>query len=254
MSHRSQAPHGFRSRRLLLGGAASLLAATALLVVPVAARAASWPVGAAHAAEPRFPVPVRLGNARQVITVQAHGSYATVTAWQLTRAGWQRVLTTTAARIGAHGLADGATRVQNTLTTPTGTFTLTQGFGNGPAPRGTRMPYHRVTAQDWWVEDPQSRYYNTMRTAQQGGFPLTEAGARGSERLANYPVQYHNALVIDFNMHPAVPGRGAGIFLHDLSASGGPTAGCVAVPATVLIRILQWVSPSAHPVIAIGGM
>jgi L,D-peptidoglycan transpeptidase YkuD (ErfK/YbiS/YcfS/YnhG family) len=114
------------------------------------------------------------------------------------------------------------------------------------------MPYHRVTPDDWWVEDPQSPYYNTMRASWQGGFPLTEAGDRGSEHLADYPVQYDNALVIDFNMNPAVPGRGAGIFLHDLSASAGPTAGCVAVPAVVMTSILQWLDPAAHPMIAIG--
>ncbi|RAG80989.1 hypothetical protein DN069_35340 [Streptacidiphilus pinicola] len=240
-----------RARRRLLTGAASLLAASALLLVPATALAAGRTTGPADG--PGFPVPVRVGDARQVITVQAHGTHATVTAWQLTPAGWRRVLATTAARIGAHGLADGATRVQNTLTTPTGTYTITQGFGNGPAPQGTLIPYHRVTPHDWWVEDPQSPYYNTLRTAEQGGFPLTAAGARGSEHLADYPVQYHNALVVDFNMHPAVPGRGAGIFLHDLSPSAGPTAGCVAVPAAVMTAILRWITPAAHPVIAIGG-
>jgi L,D-peptidoglycan transpeptidase YkuD (ErfK/YbiS/YcfS/YnhG family) len=144
----SHASHGRHSRRRVLAGAASLLGTAALLVAPVAAQAASAAAHAAAAA-PRFPVPVRLRNAQQVITVQAHGSYATVTAWQLGRTGWQRVFATTAARIGAHGLADGATRKQDTLTTPTGTYTITQGFGNGAAPRGTRMPYHRVASDDW---------------------------------------------------------------------------------------------------------
>ncbi|SEL98904.1 L,D-transpeptidase family protein [Streptacidiphilus jiangxiensis] len=270
MSHASHGRHAEprtsvlnRTRAAALLGAA---AAAASLLAPASAQASTAGTSGAsgtsattlvvtHMATPHFPVPVRIGNAHQVITVQAHGSYAVVTAWQLNPVGWQRVFSTTAARIGAHGLANGATRRQGTYTTPTGTYTITRGFGNGPAPRGTRMPYHRVTSADWWVEDPQSPYYNTLRAVRPGtnpGFPLTEAGDRGSEHLANYPIPYHNALVIDFNMHPAVPGRGAGIFLHDLNASAGPTAGCVAVPASVLTHILQWINPAAHPVIAIG--
>ncbi|WP_051943935.1 L,D-transpeptidase family protein [Streptacidiphilus rugosus] len=199
---------------------------------------------------PAFHAPTRVGSAQQVITVQSNGSYATVTAWQIGATGWQQVVSTTAGRVGANGVTNGLTRTQGTNTTPTGTFTITQGFGVAPNP-GTRMPYHQVTAHDWWVEDPTSAYYNQMRTDTQGGFHLTEAGDDGSEHLINYPTQYHNALVINFNMDPAVQGRGAGIFLHDLSSSAGPTAGCVAVPASVLTKIMTWIDPAAHPVIVI---
>ncbi|MEZ0094433.1 L,D-transpeptidase family protein [Streptacidiphilus sp. EB129] len=207
--------------------------------------------GPARATPPHFPVPVALGDARQVITVLADGTHATVTAWQGTAAGWVELFSTGEARIGSHGTTDGATRHQGTGTTPTGTYTITRGFGIGQDP-GTAMPYHQVTGDDWWVEDPQSPYYNQMRTAAQGGFPLTEAGDRGSEHLVSYPTQYNNALVIDYNMNPAVPGRGAGIFLHDLGPQRGPTAGCVALPATVMTEVLLWIDPSQHPVIAIG--
>lgn len=198
-----------------------------------------------------FPVAVTVGSATEVITVKASGSYATVTAWQKSGSSWKAVYTTKSARIGAKGITNGATRVQNTNTTPTGTYSLTQGFGVGANP-GTAMPYHQVTSHDWWVEDPTSSYYNQMRTDTQGGFHLTESGADGSEHLIEYPTQYHNALVINFNMNPAVKGRGAGIFLHDLGPQAGPTGGCVALPATVMTQIIRWVKPTAHPVIAIG--
>lgn len=198
-----------------------------------------------------FPVPVTVGKATQVITVQAHGTDATVTAWQKSGTTWKKVVSTTAARIGAHGVTDGATRKQGTGTTPTGTYTITQGFGVGADP-GTKMPYRQVTQSDWWVEDPTSAYYNQMRSSTLGGFHLTETGDDGSEHLINYPTQYHNALVIDFNTDPAVKGRGAGIFLHDLGPEGSATAGCVAVPAATLTAIMHWIDPAAHPVIAIG--
>jgi len=198
-----------------------------------------------------FPVAVSVGSATQVITVKADGTYATVTAWQKTGSTWKAVYSTGAARVGANGITNGATRVQNTNTTPTGTFTITQGFGNGANP-GTKMPYHLVTSQDWWDEDPTSAYYNTMRTAAQGGFHLTQDGPDGSEQLIDYPVQYHNALVINFNMNPANHTRGAGIFLHDLGPEAGPTAGCVALPEAVMTEVIRWINPTDHPVIAIG--
>lgn len=186
----------------------------------------------------------------QVITVQSQGTYATVSTLQLTPHGWTLVASTTAGRVGANGVVNGATRVQGTDTTPTGIYSITEGFGVGANP-GTKMPYHQVTDQDWWVEDPTSAYYNQMRTTAQGGFHLTETGDDGSEHLIEYPTQYHNALVVNYNMDPAVPGRGAGIFLHDLGPQAGPTAGCIAVPQDFLTQVMDWIDPAQHPVIAI---
>jgi L,D-peptidoglycan transpeptidase YkuD (ErfK/YbiS/YcfS/YnhG family) len=132
-------------------------------------------------------VPVQLGGATQLITVEASGSYATVTAWAKEPAGWKAQFSTTAGRVGANGVTNGATRKQNTSTTPSGTY------------------------------------------------PITE---------------YAEVLVVDFNRRPATPGRGAGIFLHVNGA--GATAGCVSVPRATMDRIMAWISPSAHPRIAIG--
>ncbi|WUW84044.1 L,D-transpeptidase family protein [Streptomyces sp. NBC_01453] len=197
---------------------------------------------------PDFPVPVEVGNATQVITVKSSGSYATVTAWTKGSAGWKAVLSTSAGRVGSNGVVPGSTRRQSTYTTPSGTYTLTEGFGVEAG--GTNMPYTRVDSTQWWVEDPESKFYNSMHTAAGADFPLTESGDRGSEHLVNYPTQYAKALVINFNRWPAVPGRGAGIFLH-VNGSGA-TAGCVSVPRATMDRIMSWVQPGAHPRIAIG--
>ncbi|MEU9476338.1 L,D-transpeptidase family protein [Streptomyces sp. NPDC048191] len=197
---------------------------------------------------PDFPVPASPGNATQLITVQASGSYATVTAWAKGSSGWKAQFTTTAGRVGANGVVPGSTRRQGTYTTPAGTYTLTEGFGVEAG--GTSMPYTRVNSTHWWVEDPESAHYNSMRTAAGADFPLTESGDRGSEHLVDHPVQYAKALVVDFNRWPAVPGRGAGIFLH---VNGqGATAGCVSVPRATMDLIMGWIRPGAHPRIAIG--
>ncbi|MER7174560.1 L,D-transpeptidase family protein [Streptomyces mesophilus] len=199
-------------------------------------------------AAPDFPVPVETGDATQLITVEAGGSYATVTAWAKGAAGWKSVLSTRAGRVGSKGVVPGSTRRQGTYTTPGGTYTLTEGFGLEPG--GTSMPYTRVNSTHWWVQDPESKFYNQMRTEAGADFPLTTSGERGSEHLVDYPTQYAKALVIDFNRWPATPGRGAGIFLH---VNGkGATAGCVSVPRATMDAIMRWIKPGAHPRIAIG--
>nr|WTB36103.1 L,D-transpeptidase family protein [Streptomyces sp. NBC_00830] len=189
-----------------------------------------------------------IGNATQVITVKAGGSYATVTAWQKGSSGWKAQFSTSAGRVGSNGVVDGATRQQSTYTTPSGTYTITEGFGVESG--GTAMPYTKVDDRHWWVQDPESKFYNQMHTAEGADFPLSESGERGSEHLINYPTQYAKALVINFNRWPAVPGRGAGIFLH--VTGNGATAGCVSVPRATMDRFMGWVKPSANPRIAIG--
>ncbi|MGW0084409.1 L,D-transpeptidase family protein [Streptomyces sp. NPDC003393] len=189
-----------------------------------------------------------MGDATQIITVDARGSYATVTAWSKGSSGWKAQFGTSAGRVGSNGVTAGSTRRQGTYTTPSGTYTITEGFGVSSS--GTSMPYHVVDSDDWWVEDPESKYYNSMHGEAGADFPLTESGDRGSEHLINYPTQYAKALVINFNRWPATPGRGAGIFLH-VNGSGA-TAGCVSVPRAAMDQIMGWIRPGAHPRIAIG--
>jgi hypothetical protein len=49
------------------------------------------------------------------------------------------------------------------------------------------------------VENPESKYHNSMHTSAGSDFPLTEASDRGSEHLVNYPTRYAKVLVINFN-------------------------------------------------------
>jgi L,D-peptidoglycan transpeptidase YkuD (ErfK/YbiS/YcfS/YnhG family) len=51
-------------------------------------------------------------------------------------------------------------------------------------------------------------------------------------------------------MHPVIPGRGSGIFLH--AQTGRPTNGCISLRRVELVRVLRWLRPSAEPRITIG--
>jgi L,D-peptidoglycan transpeptidase YkuD (ErfK/YbiS/YcfS/YnhG family) len=208
--------------------------------------------------------PTRLahtGDARQLlVVVGTGGSHATLHAYQREGPGWREVVPPMAARIGYGGWAWAAKRVQDTGTTPIGTFPLTEAFGLGADP-GSRLPYRRVGKHDYWVGDRgDPRTYNLWEPAAVSGRTWRTGQ---SERLSSFPIQYEFAVVVDFNRpapatvvwnaahheyvtsRPSAVGRGSAIFLH---VNGrGSTAGCVSVSRSHLAGILRWLDPAAHP-------
>ncbi len=198
-------------------------------------------------------VDVRLpAGTTQVVTVnRTHGHQARVTLWSRRDGRWVRALTAKDGRIGYGGLVAATRRKQGTGTTPLGTFTLPWAFGMHARSTAWRLPYRKVRAGDYWVEDNGSRYYNRYRNKRQGGFRwwLPSNDVNSSERLTDYRTQYEWSVVIDFN-RGQVRHRGAGIFLH---VNGrGATAGCVSAPRWFLRSLMKRLDPERHPVIAIG--
>ncbi len=112
------------------------------------------------------------------------------------------------ARFGAKGLVEGSKRRQGTDTTPTGLYDLPYGFGIKAAPRGTSTPYRRVNRNSWWCQDNRSRAYNRWAEPLPADCRPADCRPAESEHLADYGAQYAHALVIGFNYHIPVRGRG----------------------------------------------
>ncbi|MCR6488880.1 L,D-transpeptidase family protein [Amycolatopsis sp. OK19-0408] len=183
---------------------------------------------------------------RQVVAVVANAATAAtavLTTWEHTRTGRFRVHGPIAAWLGRDGVGEAGETVSRT---PAGTWPLTEGFGHRPAT--TKLPYRRVTTADWWVSDVKSPYYNTHFSCAPGTYPFDEAAG---ENLGQAGGVYDQAVVIDYNRTPVVPGAGSAFFLH--VTNGKPTAGCVAIPAPDLDAVLRWLDPAQHPVIEISG-
>ncbi|MEU3341497.1 L,D-transpeptidase family protein [Streptomyces sp. NPDC002144] len=211
---------------------------------------ASLLVLGAAAPNPVAPLPARMadtGGGTQLITAVApakSSTTGTLTWWDRRNGRWVKA-GSASARFGAKGLVEGASRKQNTNTTPTGLYDLPFAFGIKGAPSGTTYKYRPVHASSWWCEDNASRSYNRWTEPRP-----SDCRASESERLGAYPTQYAYALVIGFNYQQPVRGRGAGIFLH---VNGrGATAGCVSVPGDAMRAILRWAAPGKKPHIAIG--
>jgi L,D-peptidoglycan transpeptidase YkuD (ErfK/YbiS/YcfS/YnhG family) len=181
-----------------------------------------------------------------VIVNQTSRTYARVSFWVRRDAACSltRKFLTTTARIGQNGTVDGAERKQGSMTTPRGTYTITETFGNGPAPY-TSMPYHQTRKGDYWVGDNSSRYYNTLRNSSQGGFRwwLARSNRNSSENLRAYGAQYRYVAVINFNRPPDTQQayRGFGIFLHVKNGTG--TAGCIGITAGQMEQVLRYLRP-----------
>jgi len=214
---------------------------------------------------PWFPTHLtHVGDARQVIVVTGvsmTSTYAVLRAYQRGTDGrWRDAFPPMPARNGYGGWQWAARRVQDTGTTPIGTFRLTEAFGLAGNP-GAKLPYRRVDGNDYWVGDRRDpRTYNLFQPAASGArtWRIGEA-----ERLASYPTQYAYAAVVDFNRpvpgsvtwdahrgeyvtsKPSVIGRGSAVFLH---VNGkGSTAGCVSVTSTALVGLLRWLNPADRP-------
>lgn len=200
-------------------------------------------------------ITTKVAATQRTVTIvnQTSKTNARVSFWVRTASScsFTRKFLTKTARIGYGGTVDGNKRKQGSGTTPRGTYTMTEAFGNGSAPK-TAMPYHRVKKGDYWVGDNKSRYYNSLRNKSQGGFryKLSSSNANSSEYLPSYGGQYRYSVVINFNREPDYRKRyrGTGIFLH--VKGSGATGGCVGVTKSQMKTVLAYLRPGDKITIA----
>ena len=174
---------------------------------------------------------------KQIIFVKASGSLAKVSFHEKNLAGvWKQKMSTSGC-IGRNGL--GKTK-EGDAKTPTGTFRLGEAFGIDSNP-GTVLPYTKVTASHYWVDDPASIYYNQFVTTDEVTKDWSSA-----EHLIDYRGVYDYAIAIAYNKNN-IPGKGSAVFLH--CQRGNSTGGCVAIPKDKMKYILQRIKPGARIVI-----
>ena len=215
----------------------------AIQLAMLALGAASCPSNLAN--DLATPAPAASG---QLVTVEAatsRATYATARAWARVDGCWTRAGGPYTARVGRNGIrtkkreGDGAT--------PAGTFPIgVRMYGNSPSP-GVSYPYVRLRCGDWWVEDSNSPAYNTFQRVGCGRKPPFKVT---TPDLSTSPRAYAHLAVIEYNMHPVVPGRGSGIFLH--VQIGKATSGCVSLRRPALLHLLRWFDLDTLPQIAIG--
>ena len=123
--------------------------------------------------------------------------------------------------------------------TPRGRFRLVRLWfraDRGPRPV-TPLPVRGIRADDAWCEDPADRRYNR---------PFRLAPEQVGDRLQRADHLYDLLIEIDHNTRPRVAGRGSAVFIHVARPGLAPTAGCVALKAAALRRLLGRVGPGTR--------
>jgi len=96
------------------------------------------------------------------------------------------------------------------------------------------LPARRIEPALAWCEDPSDRRYNRAfrRSANEPG-----------DRLWRDDRLYDLIFELSHNTRPRIAGRGSAVFLHVARSDRSPTAGCVALEAAALARLLGRIGP-----------
>jgi len=172
----------------------------------------------------------------------ASSALVTIRAVEKDRGAWRLVFPPFVGSIGRRGFAAIDKKEEGDGKSPSGIFPLGMAFGYSPSVK-TRMPYQQATENDFWVDDPNSEDYNKWVK----GKP--KAGSW--EKMKREDDRYKYGVVIEYNMHPILKGKGSAIFLHTWK-DGESTSGCVAIPEGMVLKILAWLDPAKKPLIIMG--
>lgn len=169
------------------------------------------------------------GDTDKILVVRGQGGASVRVAYYREESGeWSQVFGTEGVW-GLNGCTDD--KREGDKKTPCGVYHFNQAFGILDDP-GAVLPYHKVTEDDYWVDDPDSRHYNRMVNASQ-----VEKDWNSAEHLIQVSPYYNYALSLTYN-EEAVPGKGSAIFLH-CTAEGYPgSSGCICIPEPEMKTIL----------------
>jgi L,D-peptidoglycan transpeptidase YkuD (ErfK/YbiS/YcfS/YnhG family) len=108
-----------------------------------------------------------------------------------------------------------------------------------PRPKAL-LPTRPIRPDDAWCEDPTDRHYNQ---------PVRLGRERTGDRLTREDHLYDFIVEIDHNAAPRIAGRGSAVFLHLARPNFSPTAGCVSMTKTSMLRLLRRMSPQTKIII-----
>jgi len=117
----------------------------------------------------------------QLLVVLPDGSSATICRFELKGVSWVQQGEGIPAYVGKNGVSAG--KREGDGTTPAGLFPVGPAFGLEESPR-TNLDYRTVTTDSYWVDDPDSVFYNQWVEG------TVQKDWSHAERLCDYPQQY----------------------------------------------------------------
>ncbi len=151
---------------------------------------------------------------------------------------WKVVLGPFDCNIGRNGLGK---LKEGDGKSPAGVYPIGTAFGQGGPPEGSAWPWRETDKDDYWVEDPNSIYYN-----QYANINDVEKDWNAAENLFIDP--YKMAIEVEYN--PENEKRlGSAIFMHIWLGEDVATGGCTSMSADSISQVLKWLRPEARPVL-----
>ena len=180
-----------------------------------------------------------------LLVISAEPGNAQTKLFALEKAGekWEVKIGPVAAGIGKNGFAALGEKMEGDGKSPSGVFRLGHLFTYADTVI-TKMPYTLSTAEDKWIDDPESDDYNKHVRG--------ETNAKSFEKLRLKSNYYKYCMVIEYNTNPVVKGKGSAIFFHLRESDMETTSGCVGIAEEDMQLILKWLDPGAHPMIIMG--
>ena len=173
-------------------------------------------------------------DAEQLIVVAGIGkTTAVITMHEKNSDGvWEQIISTPGF-IGEDGLGDANI---NDCYTPVGTFTIDKAFGVADDP-GCQMEYTKVDGDYYWSGDPKNHFNELVNIKD-----VPELDTENSERITDYACPYQYVLNMGYNAE-CIEEKGYAFFFHCFDIADTYTGGCVAVPESIMIFIMQHIRP-----------
>lgn len=185
-------------------------------------------------------------------------SHASLQRYERNGTNWKKIGKPITSRIGKNGLAWGLgvypssakepAKVEGDGKSPAGVFEIGgfYGYQNVP-PVGLKIPYHRVTEWDLWVEDPKSPFYNQHLQLPADIMRLTPWQKKQQMKQKDPAHKYK--ILIHHNTQPIVKGAGSAIFFHIWREDGKRApVGCTVMSESDILELAQWFDPSLSPI------
>ncbi|HYG08056.1 MAG TPA: hypothetical protein VD865_16815 [Stenotrophomonas sp.] len=197
--------------------------------------------------------------AQQVVVVVTEGwdaNQGRLQAFARTASGWTPSGPGFAVAIGRNGSAwgSGLTTVEGEPRkregdgrSPAGVFAIGPAFGYA-AHIDSTMPYQQMQADSWCIDVPASPLYNRIVNAREVGAEAVKGSSEAMRLDLHHDgdPRYREGFVIAHNPGN-VPQAGSCIFAHLWRQPGETTAGCTAMAAADMQRLLRWLQPHQQP-------
>lgn len=178
-------------------------------------------------------------DCKQLVTVSSSGSSAHIDFYELNENEW--ILDETLSCDGFVG-ANGVTTDMHEggYASPKGLYPVGDAFYIYNKPE-TGLSTFEVTYDTYWVDDPDSKYYNKRVEG------TADKDWNSAEHMIDYATAYECGFVIDYNPD-AVYNAGSAIFFH---ISYSSTAGCVGTDKDMVLKYLAKLDSTKNPYIII---